>query len=391
MQRGVLVVAVAALAGIAALAARDGGPWHAAATLIGGAAGVALYHAAFGFTAAWRRMARERRGAGLRAQMLLIALTCLATFPLMAYAPQLGLSAQGNILPMGLASAVGAFMFGAGMQLGGGCGSGTLFTAGGGSTRMMITLAAFVVGSVWSTAHWDVWGAWPQLNDGRGVSLLRTLGLPGAMAVMALLLGAIFLATTRLERAAHGGLEPPRPTVSWLAGPWSLVAGALALAAVGIATMLVTGRPWGVTWAFALWGGMGAEALGWPVREWPFWANARWRVAQLDAGPFAVFESVMDLGIVCGAMAAAALAGRWAPVWRLSARDVATAVVGGLLMGWGARMAYGCNIGAYLGGLVSGSLHGWWWLAFAWVGSLTGVRLRAALAMDPPLAPARAG
>jgi hypothetical protein len=32
---------------------------------------------------------------------------------------------------------VGATMFGLGMQLGGGCGSGTLFTVGGGSARMI--------------------------------------------------------------------------------------------------------------------------------------------------------------------------------------------------------------------------------------------------------------
>ena len=40
----------------------------------------------------------------------------------------------------------------------------------------------------------------------------------------------------------------------------------------------------------------------------------------------------------------------------------------GLLMGYGARLAYGCNIGAYLGGVVSGSLHGWGWLLFGFLG-----------------------
>ncbi|MEO0359887.1 MAG: YeeE/YedE thiosulfate transporter family protein, partial [Pseudomonadota bacterium] len=95
---------------------------------------------------------------------------------------------------------------------------------------------------------------------------------------------------------------------------------------------------------------------------------------------------VMNFGIVAGAMAAAALAGKWAPVWRLSTRDVATAVIGGLMMGYGARLAYGCNIGAYLGGLVSGSLHGWWWLVWGFAGSYLGVWMRGRLSMDPPLA-----
>ena len=47
-------------------------------------------------------------------------------------------------------------MFGIGMQLGGGCASGTLYTVGGGSTRMIVTLAAFVIGSVVATAAYAV-------------------------------------------------------------------------------------------------------------------------------------------------------------------------------------------------------------------------------------------
>jgi len=166
------------------------------------------------------------------------------------------------------------------------------------------------------------------------------------------------------------------------------VLGAVALAAVGIATMAVSGRPWGVTWGFALWGALGLDALGWDVRDWTYWQG--WRAAALDRGVFGVTTSVMNIGIVFGAMAAAGLAGRFAPGWHLSGRDIVTAVIGGLLMGYGARMAYGCNIGAYLGGLISGSLHGWWWLIWGFAGSLIGTRLRGLLEMDPPLPERRA-
>ncbi|MEO0362532.1 MAG: YeeE/YedE family protein, partial [Pseudomonadota bacterium] len=79
-----LIVALLALCAVAALAHQERGAALAGAALLGGFAGFALYHASFGFTAAWRRVARERRGAGLRAQMLLIGLTCLVSFPLMA-------------------------------------------------------------------------------------------------------------------------------------------------------------------------------------------------------------------------------------------------------------------------------------------------------------------
>ena len=52
------------------------------------------------------------------------------------------------------------------------------------------------------------------------------------------------------------------------------------------------------------------------------------------------------------------------------------AVVGGLLLGYGARLAYGSNIGAYFSGIVSGSLHGWLWLVAAFFGNVVGTKLR---------------
>ena len=46
------------------------------------------------------------------------------------------------------------------------------------------------------------------------------------------------------------------------------------------------------------------------------------------------------------------------------------------MLGYGARLAYGCNIGAYFRGISSSSLHGWVWLAAAFAGSVLGTYLR---------------
>jgi len=62
-----------------------------------------------------------------------------------------------------------------------------------------------------------------------------------------------------------------------------------------------------------------------------------------------------------------------------------TAVVGGVLLGYGARLAFGCNIGGLLAGIASGSLHGWLWLAAGFTGTVLGVRLRTLLGVDPPV------
>ncbi|MEM9631000.1 MAG: YeeE/YedE family protein [Pseudomonadota bacterium] len=375
-QAAVVGVGIALLLLIALGAYGEAGPRQAVATLIGGVAGLSLYHASFGFTAAWRRIVTERRGGGLRAQFVLILLTSAVSFPLIAWGSQLGWPTGGFIFPFGIAAALGAFMFGVGMQLGGGCGSGTLFTAGGGSTRMMITLAAFVLGSVAATAHLHLWGRLPKLP---AVSLIWEFGPHGAFLLTALVLGGLTLATLHIERQAHGEIAAPRPTQSFLAGPWSPMLGAVMLAVVGIATFVVVGRPWGITSAFALWGGKLFHAIGIPVDTWPYWT---WQRSALENSVLRDTTSVMDFGVIIGAMVAAALAGRFAPVWQLSRRDVLTAIAGGLLMGYGARLAYGCNIGAYLGGLVSGSLHGWLWLTFGFLGSLAGTRLRVRFGMD---------
>jgi uncharacterized membrane protein YedE/YeeE len=84
----------------------------------------------------------------------------------------------------------------------------------------------------------------------------------------------------------------------------------------------------------------------------------------------------MDLGIMLGALAAAGLAGRFAPRWTVPLKSLAAAVVGGLLLGYGARIAYGCNIGALFSGIASSSVHGWLWLAAAFFGNIAGTRLR---------------
>ena len=393
MQRGHLILSLGALIGVgaAAFVARGGfdgeGVRYFLGALLGGFAGYGLYHASFGFTGAWRRMSRERRGAGLRAQVVLIGLTCAVSFLLIGYQDVTGWKIYPVIMPMGLMSAIGAFTFGVGMQLGGGCASGTLFTAGGGSTRMVVTLAFFVLGSVWATAHIpEFWARLPQITgipNIRGTSLINAFGPLGGLAALLAMLAAIWLGTVLIERRAHGALEPERATSSLVRGKWSLRAGAVALALVGIGCFVLFQRPWGVTAGFALWGAKIFDAAGIPVAEWDYWQG--WRKGQLEASVFANRISVMNFGIVFGAMAAASMAGRFAPQWRLSGRDILTAVIGGLLMGYGARLAYGCNIGAFLGGVVSGSMHGWWWLVWGFAGSLLGTRLRAVLNMDPPL------
>jgi uncharacterized membrane protein YedE/YeeE len=345
--------------------------------LVGATAGVVLYHTAFGFTSAWRAFIADGRGAGLRAQMLMLAVTCIVFFPALGGGRLFGQAVRGSVSPVGISVIAGAFLFGVGMQLGGSCASGTLYTTGGGNTRMLVTLASFVAGSVIGVVHMPWWERTPALKP---ISLISTLGPLSALAVSLTLFGLIAAATAFVERRRHGGLlrdaAVPRSGLPRLfAGPWPLAAGALGLAAVNIATLLLAGRPWGVTGAFALWGTKMIAAAGVNVQSWTYWSVPA-RTAELKASVFRDITSVMDFGIMLGALAAAGLAGRFSPTWRVPLKSLAASVVGGLMLGYGARIAYGCNIGAYFSGIASASVHGWVWLVAAFAGNVLGTRLR---------------
>ena len=209
-----VALALLLLAAGALWLAQGFGVRQAALWLIGAGLGIALFHAAFGFTSAFRRLLAEGRGAGLRAQMLLLALLVLSVLP----ATVLLEGVRGFVFPIGWGLLLGAFLFGIGMQLGGGCGSGTLYGAGGGRLRMWITLAAFVAGATLAAWQSELWEGWPALPP---VSLPARLGLGPAMALSLAVLGGVALASRALERARHGAAEP----LVWrggdvLRGPW---------------------------------------------------------------------------------------------------------------------------------------------------------------------------
>jgi hypothetical protein len=150
---------------------------------------------------------------------------------------------------------------------------------------------------------------------------------------------------------------------------------AVLLALLNTAVLLLAGHPWTITWAFSLWGAKAAALMGWDPASSGFWSSP-FQAAALAGGLLEDTTSMMDIAIMLGALCAAALAGRFAPDPRIPLRPLLAALLGGLAMGYGARIAFGCNIGAFFSGVASGSLHGWLWIAAALPGNWLGVKLR---------------
>jgi uncharacterized protein len=352
---------IAALLGailLVALTWLDGQPASAGLIIGGFGLGVAFLKSEFSFTAAWRRFLVSGEAGGLIGALLLIAVAATVIVPVAALVPGFG----GAIAPIGPSLIIGAFVFGIGMQLANGCGSGTLYTAGGGSGRMLIALALFIVGSVIGSLHLPAFLALGGLDP---ILAANYFGPWGGLAVTLLSIAAVAALIAAIA-AARGASYKPRPLI---------VVGAIAIGLLSIAVFLAGHHPWSVTFGFTVWGAKLAALGGFDFAQAEFWQWPGPKRA-LAESILSDTSSLTDLGMILGAMAAAAAAkpfarSAWPPLPSLLA-----AAIGGLLMGWGARIGFGCNIGAFVGGVASGSLHGWIWFAAALAGCAIGVRLR---------------
>ena len=158
-------------------------------------------------------------------------------------------------------------------------------------------------------------------------------------------------------------------------GPWPLLWGSVSLVFFSFLMLQAAGHPWSVTFAFGLWGAKIASAIGVDVASWSYW-QLEYPSTALENSVLADPTTVSNIGIILGALIGSSLSGKISKFSSVNKKLIMAAVLGGLFMGYGARLAFGCNIGALFGGIASGSLHGWVWFLFAFLGSVVGVKLR---------------
>ncbi len=354
----------------------DGTP--AALLLVGALLGLTLFHGRFGFTAAYRRLLAHGEVDLILAQIAMLAVATILFALLFSLAGGNHQQIYPAAAPIALHGLVGAFLFGIGMQLAGGCGSGCLYAAGGGSPRMGLVLLAFCGGSFWASLHMGWWQSMPGYP---AVVLGERLGwMHGAMLQLILLGGLAAICLRWGRRTPPAGALGPGWQRLWR-GPWPLLVAALLLALFNAVTLVLAGHPWTITWAFSLCGAKVATWMGWDPAGSPFW-SAPFQQAALQGSLLADTTSVMNIGLVLGAAIAALSAGLYRPVWRSPPQDWLSALLGGVLLGYGARIAFGCNIGAFFSGVASTSLHGWVWIAAALPGNWVGMQLRPLFGMD---------
>jgi len=165
--------------------------------------------------------------------------------------------------------------------------------------------------------------------------------------------------------------------LAFLKDAWPYITGAVLLSVFQIVTLAVTGNPWGVSAVFANWGAWLYKLAGGVVDKWYYFAGegTPGSLALLERGILKDPGTWRNVGIIVGALFATLIASGFKFKKIKSWRQVIAAVLGGLLMGYGARIGFGCNIGAFYSGIASLSLSGWVFGAFLFVGAIIGSKL----------------
>jgi uncharacterized protein len=168
--------------------------------ITGTAFGFILQRSRFCFTASMRDPSLTGSTSVTRAVLIAFALTSLG-FWAIKYGAHLNgqpIPGQSYVVPISLATAIGAFMFGIGMVIAGGCASGTLMRVGEGFLMQVLSLVFFIIGSLWG-AHDFGWWKLHFVLEGKAVFLPDVFGWIGAIIVQMLIIACFFVAAKKWE------------------------------------------------------------------------------------------------------------------------------------------------------------------------------------------------
>lgn len=162
--------------------------------------GFILQKARFCFTASMRDPSLTGSTTVTRAVLIAFALTSIGFWAIKygAFRQGLPIPGQSYVVPVSLATAAGAFIFGIGMVIAGGCASGTLMRVGEGFMMQILSLAFFVIGSLWG-AHDFGWWKLNVISNGKAIFMPDVLGWAGALVVQLLIIACLFIAADKWE------------------------------------------------------------------------------------------------------------------------------------------------------------------------------------------------
>ncbi len=360
--------------------------------LFGVGFGFVLQRSRFCFASGFRDLYLLQDGRVIKGIIAGMAVATIG-FTLVAYkgSPDMAKIPAG-VTPLSVATLLGGFLFGLGMVLAGGCASGTLYRIGEGYLASWVALGGMLLGMFGLALNWDWW--WNTvINPAPRVWLPRALGWGGAVALNLGVLLLAYLAVLWRESQAGGTyhrVEPEPEAVTFgqriaqlystvFRRAWPAVLGGTLLGLLNIFEYLFA-KPWGITTEVSRWAGWLAYVAGYPADKLLYFAEKSPGFGLLKHVPWWSDGTLINVGIVVGALMAALLAGEFKLRRPGKPMRYGQSLVGGILMGYGSRLAIGCNIGAFFSAIPALALNGWVFGLGLALGSYFGVRIIRRLA-----------
>lgn len=173
--------------------------------LTGTAFGFILQKGRFCFTASMRDPYLTGGTSITRAVIIAFAITTLGFTAIKYGYAQAGLPIPGMsyVVPISIATLVGAFLFGIGMVIAGGCASGTLMRVGEGFIMNMIAFVFFIIGSLWGAHDFGWWKEW-FISKGPSIFLPDVFGWMGAVIIQMTVLLILYVVAEQYEKKRGG-------------------------------------------------------------------------------------------------------------------------------------------------------------------------------------------
>jgi len=156
--------------------------------------------------------------------------------------------------------------------------------------------------------------------------------------------------------------------------PWPYWVGGIILALLNILLLFTTGAAWKITTSFLYVGAAFLEKIGVQTNEW-YYFNAYGNELKLGETYLNNSTIVMVVAMIVGSLISVLFVSEFKFKKIKNKKQFVFALIGGILMGYGTRLSFGCNIGAYFSAIPSFSLHGWVFGVFMFVGAWIGSKV----------------
>lgn len=350
--------------------------------LLGILIGFVFIHFGFGFTGSWQQFIEKKQSAGIRGHLWLLGLGSILFFPALTLLPELGYSVHGAIRPVGANVAFGAFIFGIGMALAGTCSSGALRQIGEFKARFYWVFICMIIGGTFAASQFDFWIDFSQWGV---FSFAREMTWPLGILINLSIIFALYIAFSKIEKQQHSQVSPlfDRQNKEFTWGIAPVIWAAVLTVILSLGVLVLSGNTWAVSWIFPKLGIVAIQQLELAI-DWDFWEftamNETGLLKPLAEDKIFLTSLGFFIGVaiyhIISLIAHSPTKNRKTKLERFTLTTLLKTSVAGLLMGYGAVIAYGCNIGGFFSAIISGSLHGWLWFACAFIGMALTLKIK---------------